>query len=1305
MAQVGRISGPLLFANLERNGIDLSFGNTLQTTPLLYLDVDQRTIGIDTDSPVTDIEISQTAKTIDLISNSLSSTKNTFFSSTIENSVGDINLDAKEAVRFGGLSNGTIFIKDNSIFTEQSNSAIDLQANGTGAVEFQSSANVFGNLFTEKNITLDGTINFGNENTDTVDFNSDVNSDLIPDNTNTFQLGTPTKRWNNTFTKLVNGESVSTTELSAGQIDFNLRQGNIFYVAKNGDDSAYGDHPLAPFKTIKKALDAADASIEGPVSVHIFPGEYEEQLPLTVPNRVSVIGNDLRSVIIKPDQDSQTSDVFLLDGDTTIENLTVRDFYFDNNQGYAFRFRPGGIIESRSPYINNVTVITRGSQINAEDPRGFDSGDAGRGAYIDGAELDSLSEEASMLFSSCTFITPGVDAVTMTNGVRVEWLASFTYFANRGLYAFNNSTGRVTADGSTVKFGAEVRSIASANIYGNQGTVADGDDCLMYLIKHNFSYVGSGKNVANDKTLAVQKNETVEENSGRIVFTSIDHLGTYRVGDGFFTSFETGETSISNKTISGDQLTNLRLQNNGDETFFDFDNYFTGNIEVNDNLIESFIGDINISAPDTIELKDNTSIGNNLTMSGDLSFGGNLNLFGNEPGDTVDFNTPFDQDFTPNQNSQYDLGKNNKRWNAVWLRKIGLGSIEIFDNNIQSVESNADLELRANGTGSVNYTSDVSFLQSLTVNNSTDLQSVNLVNLDIDADISFTGTYATENLFLNGNISVNAEADFENIVIENNFISTLSTNTDLELKANSSGRIIIPANNAEIQENLSVRDLSVGDVTLTGTVRLDEIDIPTGNIEINDNYIQTEVSNSDLELRAQGSGVVNVDLHNTRFNQKLNVIGISQIQSVSFTDATQEGNYTQIGNRNITGNLSIGSRLLVENDSRFENIEITQNKLQTTQTNSDLTLRAAGTGRVLVNANAAISNNLSVSSIDSGKISVETQVQSSKFFNNNILIDDNFITTTTSNSDLEVKAIGTGSVVVEEIFVTDNILETASTDIILASNIGVRIDSVGALQIPKGITDQIILEAIEILDGGNSDNASLIEPTVDGGFSDTIYTAQDEVYNGDESIVEPTGGTGDIRFNTEIGLFEGFQNATVSFGGLYSDDRETSLLADPIHNFLEFRSDTNIIGTVGNQGIDVVQLQTDDIQINNNFVTTAVANSNLDLTPNGTGEVKIGDLFFTGQIIKNLAVDDKLGFSITGLGYQKINGTVGVVVPRGTSVERPPTPETGETRWNTTTQILEVWDGSFFVDAAGTSQFISQEEFDDLITEYTIMFG
>ena len=141
-----------------------------------------------------------------------------------------------------------------------------------------------------------------------------------------------------------------------------------------------------------------------------------------------------------------------------------------------------------------MSVITKGSVTSLSDPLGFLTGDAGKGALVDGSVALSTSKEASMLFSSVTFITPGVNALTMTNGVRVEWLNSFTYFALRGLYA-TRGTGRLTQDGSTLRYGAEIRSISSANVYGTYGAVADGADTLMYLIGHNFAYIGAGKDV------------------------------------------------------------------------------------------------------------------------------------------------------------------------------------------------------------------------------------------------------------------------------------------------------------------------------------------------------------------------------------------------------------------------------------------------------------------------------------------------------------------------------------------------------------------------------------------------------------------------------------------------------------------------------------------------------------------------------------------------------------------------------------------------------------------------------------------
>ena len=78
---------------------------------------------------------------------------------------------------------------------------------------------------------------------------------------------------------------------------------------------------------------------------------------------------------------------------------------------------------------------------SANDPRGFATGDAGKGAFLDGSMATAWSREAGALFQNVTMITPGVDAVTLTNGVRVEWLNSFTYFANRSIYAYDGVSG------------------------------------------------------------------------------------------------------------------------------------------------------------------------------------------------------------------------------------------------------------------------------------------------------------------------------------------------------------------------------------------------------------------------------------------------------------------------------------------------------------------------------------------------------------------------------------------------------------------------------------------------------------------------------------------------------------------------------------------------------------------------------------------------------------------------------------------------------------------------------------------------
>ena len=86
---VGRISGPLLKANLLRDGVDLAF-----ETDLLYLDVVNGRIGIKTDSPTHDLTVNGTTRTTNLeVTNQLDIGNLTVLGNTITSNNGVINFN------------------------------------------------------------------------------------------------------------------------------------------------------------------------------------------------------------------------------------------------------------------------------------------------------------------------------------------------------------------------------------------------------------------------------------------------------------------------------------------------------------------------------------------------------------------------------------------------------------------------------------------------------------------------------------------------------------------------------------------------------------------------------------------------------------------------------------------------------------------------------------------------------------------------------------------------------------------------------------------------------------------------------------------------------------------------------------------------------------------------------------------------------------------------------------------------------------------------------------------------------------
>jgi hypothetical protein len=251
-----------------------------------------------------------------------------------------------------------------------------------------------------------------------------------------------------------NTGEVVTTMLSA---DITNGQGNTFYVASVGSDvdtlangGGNGKHPDTPFLTITKALATATSGD----TIIVAPGEYQEAFPMTVPDGVTLRGTNLRSTQVKPTGVTNTNTAFIMSGDSHISDLTIKDFFYDsvNDDGYAFEV-VSSMNSTQSPYIERITVNTKGSVVSGSDPYGYAQGDAGRGAKLDGANLNAASLHSSVLFNECTFITPNQVGVKITNGMRVEWLNCFNYFASVGIQGVQGATGKAGSGSTRLKFG------------------------------------------------------------------------------------------------------------------------------------------------------------------------------------------------------------------------------------------------------------------------------------------------------------------------------------------------------------------------------------------------------------------------------------------------------------------------------------------------------------------------------------------------------------------------------------------------------------------------------------------------------------------------------------------------------------------------------------------------------------------------------------------------------------------------------------------------------------------------------------
>ena len=153
----------------------------------------------------------------------------------------------------------------------------------------------------------------------------------------------------------------------------------------------------------------------------------------------------------------------------------------------------------------------------------------------------------------------------------------------------DTATSVITADYS--QFGAELRSVGSACVYGQKGIQADGSGVKLIMTAHNFGYVGAGQDFTNDPSLAVQNNEVEELNNGKVLFSSTDHLGDFRVGDALTVDVSTGSVNFA-ASSTAQSAANITLSDSTGTTNI-FPAYIeTGNLRIAGNSLTSTTGQV-----------------------------------------------------------------------------------------------------------------------------------------------------------------------------------------------------------------------------------------------------------------------------------------------------------------------------------------------------------------------------------------------------------------------------------------------------------------------------------------------------------------------------------------------------------------------------------------------------------------------------------------------------------------------------------------------------------------------------------------
>ena len=346
---------------------------------------------------------------------------------------------------------------------------------------------------------------------------------------------------NNTITAgdvLITGSSVTIGDnvtINAGATGINSAP-NVIYVAKDGDDSKNGTSIDNAKLTIAGAVGIASAG----TIIRVLAGNYLENNPIEVPAFVSIVGNDLKTVTVSPNNEDK--DIFHVRKGCYIANMT-----FTNHvaPAAAIGFPTAEIATNvgggkwESPYIQNCTSNTT----------------TGTGLRIDGNQAEGLK---SIVCDSYTQYNQGGVGVAITNGGYAQLVSVFTICCNVGISCHK---------------GAQCSLTNSNTSFGTQGLVSDGVSDLQ------FTGIVTSSASAGQDTVTVAITTTTRPYDGQVVFFdnlyyTVESITVTNGGSGYLTTPSVtidsptgpnGQTATAFATLDGDSVSSVTIISSGNQ--------------------------------------------------------------------------------------------------------------------------------------------------------------------------------------------------------------------------------------------------------------------------------------------------------------------------------------------------------------------------------------------------------------------------------------------------------------------------------------------------------------------------------------------------------------------------------------------------------------------------------------------------------------------------------------------------------------------------------------------------------------------